>query len=85
MYSKKEAPVNEDEKSRILRQIVQESSEEASDEEDSSHSMMSEEDLLNHSLEIDGEPVIDEQNFIRFVSEQPSVLDTVDKNERSFK
>ena len=47
--------------------------------------MMSEEDLLNHSLESDAEPIIDEQNFLRFVSEQPNVLDTVDKNERSFK
>jgi hypothetical protein len=86
MLSKKEERIDEDEKSRILNQIVQESSgDDSSDEQESSHSMISEEDLLNHSLESDGEPVIDEENFLKYVTTRPSVLETIDKNERSFK
>lgn len=52
---------------------------------------MSEQDLLNRSLESDndGSGAIDAQNFLRYTSDKLNqkfdVLETVDKNERSFK
>ena len=57
--------------------------EESEERKDSDDSMNS--DFLNRSLDENTEQVINKDNFLKFVSSQINVLDTVDKNERSFK
>lgn len=96
--AKDDEPINDDEKTRILRMIEQEDSEDeqssseshSQDEKSNSdNSMMSEQDLLNRSLESDFDKAIDPANYLRYASEKVNqkldVLKIVDKNERSFK
>jgi hypothetical protein len=51
--------------------------------------MVSEEDLLNRSLQSDGDDAVDPTNFLRYASDKINqkfdLLEIVDKNERSFK
>jgi hypothetical protein len=91
--------VSEDEKARILRMIEQEDSDEDKSDESSdeqqekeikdSTSIVSDQDLLNRSLESTTDDVLCSQNFLRFTSDKYNqkydLLEVVDKNERSFK
>ena len=70
----------EQEDSESDESSVGEESEERKDSDDSMNS-----DFLNRSLDENTEQVINKDNFLKFVSSQINVLDTVDKNERSFK
>lgn len=51
--------------------------------------MVSEEDLLNRSLQSEGDDAIDPTNYLRYasdiVNQRFDILEIVDKNERSFK
>ena len=52
-------------------------------------SINSEEDIINRSLDSDGDDAIDSINYLRYVSDslaqKKDMLQVVDRNERSFK
>lgn len=90
--------ISENEREKILRQIEQEDSDDdssssdesnADDEGKDSDSIVSDQELLNRSLQSDKDEAVCSSNYLRYASEKVNqrydMMEVIDKNERSFK